>query len=894
MTSAQIRQSFLDFFRDKEHTIVPSASLLPSSPNLLFTNAGMNQFVPYFLGAEQAPYSPARAADTQKCIRAGGKHNDLDDVGLDTYHHTFFEMLGNWSFGDYFKAEAIAWAWELVTGVWQFPPERLYATVYQPGPGDPGEFDEEARANWAVLFEAAGLDPAVHVLPGNRKDNFWMMGETGPCGPCSELHMDLTPDADTKGALVNAGSARCIEIWNLVFIQYNADPDGGFSPLPARHVDTGMGFERVAGIMQSTRNFTDFSGIVSNYDTDIFHPIFAAIERLSGQTYGATMPAAGTTGATAEEQRDIAFRVVADHLRTLSFAIADGILPSNTDRGYVLRRILRRAVRYGRQLGSGLRLAELAEAVIAEFSPVFPELAARRERIRATLEAEEEAFSKTLDKGMELFREELAQLEPGKDFPAAAAFKLYDTYGFPVDLTELMAREHGLGVDAAEVERLMEEQRDRARAAQKKEVIRAAGPAEEESAFVTEFLGYTRDNCIGSVLDVREESGNAYVIVNRSTFYAEMGGQVGDAGVLLGSADEPIPVVNTLGRGKAQWLRLANAGDAEKLPVGRVVSTEVDVTRRRTIEAHHTATHLLHWGLHELLGPDVAQRGSYVGPDRLRFDFNSAPLTPGQLADLEALLNARAAANEKVSWIEAPFSEVRGRPDIMQFFGDKYGDIVRVVQIGGFEGRLDGYSMELCAGTHVRTTGQLGAVKILSEGAIAAGIRRIEAVAGQALLAHYMKLTGEQAARIEEMEAKLASAAKTKQKDQAETARRAAESFVEKAWPKIDQTASTPRIIETLPLEEGGPDVLIAALQALKGRNFRGVAVLAGKAEGAVHVAVSVSPEFTGRFNAGNLVRELAAVAGGKGGGKPDLARGAGRDPGKLKDMLKRAAALLG
>ena len=353
MTSAEIRQSFLDFFREKQHTIVPSSSLLPSSPNLLFTNAGMNQFVPYFLGAEKPPYTPPRAADTQKCIRAGGKHNDLDDVGLDTYHHTFFEMLGNWSFGDYFKTEAINWAWELVVGRWKFPPQRLYATVYKPGKRDPSNFDYEAFGIWARLFREAGLDPTVHVVHGGRKDNFWMMGETGPCGPCSELHFDLTPAGDTKGSLINAGDPRCIEIWNLVFIQFNANPDGTFTPLPARHVDTGMGFERVVGIIEGTREFSDFGGTISNYGTDVFRPIFNEIERLSGKKYGATVPAAGSAGSTEQERMDVAFRVVADHLRTLSFAIADGILPSNTDRGYVLRRILRRAVRYGRQLGLG-------------------------------------------------------------------------------------------------------------------------------------------------------------------------------------------------------------------------------------------------------------------------------------------------------------------------------------------------------------------------------------------------------------------------------------------------------------------------------------------------------------------------------------------------------------
>ena len=352
MTGAEIRQSFLDFFREKQHAIVPSSSLMPDAPNLLFTNAGMNQFVPIFLAQQKPVWNPPRVVDTQKCIRAGGKHNDLDDVGLDTYHHTFFEMLGNWSFGDYFKREAIEWAWELVVERWKFPAQRIYATVYKPGPGEPAEFDQEAYDHWERLFRDADLDPAIHIINGNKTDNFWMMGDTGPCGPCSELHVDLTPDGDTRGSLVNAGDPRCIEIWNLVFIQFNANADGTFSPLPQRHVDTGMGFERVTAIIQGTKNLTDFSGTISNYETDIFRPIFDEIEKLSGKKYNSTLPDSSNVETVASDiQTDIAFRVIADHIRTLSFAIADGIIPSNEGRGYVLRRILRRAVRYGRTLG---------------------------------------------------------------------------------------------------------------------------------------------------------------------------------------------------------------------------------------------------------------------------------------------------------------------------------------------------------------------------------------------------------------------------------------------------------------------------------------------------------------------------------------------------------------
>src|SRR5882762_9535664 len=422
MTSSEIRQSFLDFFKSKGHTIVPSASLMPDSPNLLFTNAGMNQFVPIFLGQRAAdvskwpgaiPGSDTRAADTQKSIRAGGKHNDLEDVGLDTYHHTFFEMLGNWSFGDYFKKEAIEWAWELITGIWKFPKNRLYATVYSPdkSKGDPSEFDQEPYGHWARLFSAAGLDPKVHIVNGGKKDNFWMMGETGPCGPCSEIHVDLTPQGDTKGALVNHGTAECIEIWNLVFIQFNANQDGTFSPLPARHVDTGMGFERVTGIMQNTKGFTDFSRMISNYETDVFRPLFDRIEKLSGKRYGSTLPKAGSTGETEQEKIDVAFRVIADHIRTLSFAIADGILPGNNDRHYVLRRILRRAVRYGRTLGFQKPFFYQLVDVLAEtMGGVFPELRARQKHIQDVMRIEEEAFNRTLDTGVNMFNVHCAGL----------------------------------------------------------------------------------------------------------------------------------------------------------------------------------------------------------------------------------------------------------------------------------------------------------------------------------------------------------------------------------------------------------------------------------------------------------------------------------------------------
>src|SRR3954452_17622238 len=538
MTSAEIRQSFLEFFREKEHTVVPSSPLLPDSPNLLFTNAGMNQFVPIFLGQQKPAWKPPRVTDTQKCIRAGGKHNDLEDVGLDTYHHTFFEMLGNWSFGDYFKKEAIEWAWELLVDRWKFLPERLYATVYQPGPNEPSEFDQEAFDHWARLFRDADLDPKVHVVSSGKADNFWMMGDTGPCGPCSEVHIDLTPDGDTRGALVNKNDPRCIEIWNLVFIQFNADtefdpPRGvkiGYFPLAQRHVDTGMGFERAVAIIQGTKNLTDFSGTVSNYGTDVFRPIFDEIEKLSGKKYASTLPKTGVARESEQEKIDVAFRVVADHIRALSFAIADEIIPSNEGRGYVLRRILRRAIRYGRSLGFHEPFFfKLVDVVARTMGDIFPEVRAKQKTVKETIRREEEAFNNTVDIGINVFEQGIQRWNLDH-IPGDFAFLLYDTYGFPLDLTELMSREQGLTVDVAGFEKLMEEQRERARKAQKKEEISVEeGELEVEP---TKFLGYDfleAEEVVETVLPGKKPD-QVNIVVDRTPFYAEMGGQVGDRG----------------------------------------------------------------------------------------------------------------------------------------------------------------------------------------------------------------------------------------------------------------------------------------------------------------------------------------------------------------------------
>ena len=900
MTSAQIRQSFLNFFNEKQHTIVPSSSLMPDSPNLLFTNAGMNQFVPIFLGQKSpdvskwagcVPGSDQRAADTQKCIRAGGKHNDLDDVGLDTYHHTFFEMLGNWSFGDYFKKEAIDWSWELIIDRWKFPAARLYATIYNPEPGDPASRDEEAWNFWAEKFRAAGLDPAVHIVNGNKKDNFWMMGETGPCGPCSELHVDLTPAGDTRGALVNKGSADCIEIWNLVFIQFNANPDGSFSPLPARHVDTGMGFERVTSIIQGTKNLSDFANArISNYETDIFRPIFDELEKLSGRTYGSTLPVSGSTGDTEQEKTDVAFRVIADHIRTLSFAIADGIQPGNTDRNYVLRRILRRAVRYGRSLGLHEPFFhKLVDVLARTMGDVFPELRAKQKHIEQVLKLEEETFNRTLDKGITLFNEEAAK----GDITAAFAFKLYDEQGFPLDLTELMARERGLKVDTAGFETLMEAQRARARAAQKKEVITLS---EIETTTPTHFTGYETLIEKARVLEVVSIKSKTAVILDTTPCYAEMGGQIGDTAEITGSG-QLWHVTNTQKTGHT-YLHLLDSADAPA--VGSEVEISVTGPRRASIQRHHTVTHLLHWALHEVVSKDATQKGSSVSPEKLSFDFNSAPLTPQQVRDIENLVNERILANAPVSWTEVPYAEVRGHADIMQFFGDKYGETVRVVQIGGSPAKLDGYSMELCAGTHTRATGEIGLFRILSEAAIAAGVRRIEAVAGleaSALatsetqrLHEIARLLNSPAAEIEKkLEALLAHQKELEKNLKAARAREAAASAKDLV-SKAETLNGIPFLSAHLGAVNG--DYLQAVLDALK-PTFDGAALLAGSANNAVALAASVSPAHVSKIQAGKLIQTAAPIVGGKGGGKPDSARGGGKDTSKIPEALAAAQALL-
>ena len=881
MTSEEIRQSFFDFFADKAHEVVPSASLMPESPNLLFTNAGMNQFVPYFLGDRKAPYP--RAADTQKCIRAGGKHNDLEDVGLDTYHHTYFEMLGNWSFGDYFKAEAIEWAWELLTVVWKFPKERLYAPVYKPGEQEPADFDQEAHDLWTTIFEKEGLDPTVHVINGGKKDNFWMMGETGPCGPCSELHIDLTPEGDTTGQLVNGDSNLCIEIWNLVFIQFNADKEGGFSPLAAKHVDTGMGFERVAAAIQSTNGFTDFSKTVSNYDTDVFRPLFDELKKLSGKTYESTLPEG--PDRSEQEKVDIAFRVIGDHLRALSFSIADGIMPGNSDRNYVLRRILRRAIRYGRSLGfSEPFFHKLVGALVEQMGDVFPELKDRQELIEKTLRSEEESFNKTLDRGIELFRRESEQLGDKKEISGEFAFRLYDTYGFPLDLTQLMARERSLSVDEEGFNLEMEKQRTRAREAHKTVEIKVKADGDEAQS--TKFLGYEPENLTGFSANCQglvRDGENTYLFFDRTPFYAEMGGQVGDSGTVEISG-KTFPVGKVRKDAAGRFLHPVS-GDFAEDPSGQTAVLNVDLNRRLAIQRHHTATHVLHWALRKVFGDHVRQAGSLVEPNRLRFDFSHFEgVTSVQIEEIERLANEHLLANDPVEAVEIPYAE---KPDdVVAFFGDKYGDVVRVVDLGG-------WSKELCGGTHVQSAGEIGFIKITSESAIAAGTRRIEAVAGSDAHAlanerfrQLASITQNLACKPEEVSERIV-ALQAKNKDLEKKLRsHEQKGQANLADELIEQAVESDGIhfVKGIVRDVAPNDLRGLAVQVNKGTAPSVTLLLSIAGDKATMICISSEEAVAKGHKAGDFLRELATLFGGKGGGKPDFAMGgapAGDDPEK-------------
>ncbi|MGE5527841.1 MAG: alanine--tRNA ligase [Patescibacteria group bacterium] len=861
LTANEIRRQFLEFFRARGHEIVPSASTIPwSDPTLMFTNAGMNQFKDVFLGTGSRAY--VRAADSQKCIRAGGKHNDLEEVGYDTYHHTFFEMLGNWSFGDYYKREAIAWAWELLTGVWGLPKDALYATVHHT--------DDEAEKLWREVTE---IDPA-HVMRFGDKDNFWEMGETGPCGPCSEIHIDLGPDRCDKMNIpghacgVNGGCARYIELWNLVFIQYNRRGDGSLEELPAKHVDTGMGFERICRVLQ---------GVDSNYDIDLFRELIGAIERLVGRRYD-------------EPGNQVAFRAIADHLRTLAFAIADGALPSNEGRGYVLRRILRRAARFGRRLGQDQPfLYRLVPDLGCVMGGAYPELIARGEHCANVIRAEEEGFGRTLDRGIELFEEIAADLAKtgGKTIPGAEAFKLYDTYGFPLDLTQLMAREKGLAVDTEGFERAMREQRERARAAgrfgQAEIVWRELAECGE-----TAFTGYESLEEKSRLVRVGESDDQYHLVFDRTPFYAESGGQAGDTGCL--EVDGRILTVADTRKAGNYVVHLV--GREAELPSGTVWTLKVDRERRRRTAANHTATHLLQAALRQVLGGHVNQSGSHVTPERLRFDFTHfEKVTPAQLAKVEKLVNGWIGGAYDLDIREMAHADaVAGGATAL--FGEKYGDVVRVVGIGEF-------SKELCGGTHLKNTAEARYFRIVSESSVATGVRRIEA------------LTGDAAIELAESErALVGTIAETLQVSRDATAARVAALAEEvenlrRAAGKAEREAAGGKVdeleIKSLPggkyvvgrLDGLSMELLREAADKLRDKMGSGVAILGAVTDGRPLFVVGVTKDLTARVKAGDLIREIAAVAGGSGGGRPDFAQAGGKDAGKIDEALGKGGEII-
>ncbi|MEM6645198.1 MAG: alanine--tRNA ligase [Bacteroidota bacterium] len=925
-TSTQIRQEFLDFFREKQHEIVSSAPLVPQGDStLLFTNAGMNQFKDVFLGEGSRAYN--RAADTQKCLRVSGKHNDLEEVGVDTYHHTLFEMLGNWSFGDYFKREAIRWAWELLVDRWGLEADRLYATVHE-GDAKLGLApDEEAATFWR---KETTINPD-HILLGSSKDNFWMMGDTGPCGPCSELHVDLRTDAERAevdgASLVNMDDPRVMEIWNLVFIQYNAQKDGSLQPLAAQHVDTGMGFERIVAVLQ---------GKHSNYDTDLFTPILAAIAELSPRADIRSYTDIG--GSAAEQERtQIAMRVIADHIRAIAFAIADGAAPSNVGRGYVIRRILRRAVRFGYQ-SLGLNepfLFKLFATLKAKMGAFFPELVEQSDYIERVIRAEEESFLETLGTGIGFFEpiaayttavqkgeaadvsgellsllrraypNDLADAEIKTRVQAAATegqvpgevtFLLHDTYGFPIDLTMLMAREEGIGVDMKQYQVLMAEQKARARAAANFAVDQSQTHAWTERTAndaATTFVGYDAlrvdDARVAAyrTVEAEDQDPRYEIILDKTPFYAESGGQVGDTGTLAFAAD----VIEVLDTQKRDG-RIVHG--VERLPndFSGPVTAQVDAERRARIVKHHTATHLLHAALREVLGSHVAQKGSLVAPDRLRFDFSHFErVSAEQQQQVEAIVNARIQQNiAKQEERAVPFDEAVQR-GATALFGEKYGDTVRVITFD------PDYSMELCGGTHADATGEIGLLRIVSEGSVAAGVRRIEAVVGMKALAY-----------VEEAFETLA-AVKRQFKSQ-QPVDREVEALVqrvkalEREVGQLKQEASMAQVDALINAAVIGDDVriiqgevastdmktLTALGQALLDKLGENAVAVLGTADPGgekVYLVAVVTPDVVKRgVKAGQLVGAMAKELGGGGGGRPTLASAGGRKPERLAEVL--------
>ena len=894
MRSREIRSSFLEYFHRQGHAIVASSALVPGDdPTLLFTNAGMNQFKDVFLGREKRPYT--RATTSQKCMRVSGKHNDLDNVGPSLRHHTFFEMLGNFSFGDYFKKEAIPFAWELLTDVWKLQADRLYPTIFKGEAGIPR--DDEAHAIWTKLV------PASRITELGLAENFWAMGDTGPCGRCSEIHYhrgNHVPCEEERAGRpclgIDCNCDRFVEVWNNVFMEFDRQPDGRLNPLPAPSIDTGMGLERITAVIQ---------GKLSNYDTDLFTPLLDAIGSRVGRKYGATL----------DEPADVSMRVVADHMRAMTFLIADGVVPSNEWRGYVLRKIMRRAMRHGKKLGFNEPvLFELVDVLVREMGDAYPELRSSRDAIVRVVRSEEERFDAVLTAGLPRLEEALDRAATGsKVMPGEEAFRLYDSLGVPFDFMEDLAGQRQIAIDRAGFDRAMEEQREKARAGSAFKTadkgLTLAMPPDVESVMETAgdvFVGYESTRLQGvPVLAIFDEGGRSveelesgstgYIALARTPFYLEAGGQVSDSGQIVG-ADGATATVMRLVRYAPNRPRLhAVSVEGGAFRRGQIVTAEVIDEVRDATRRHHTATHLLHAALRQVLGAHVKQAGSLVAPDRLRFDFvHFSPIPREQLDAIERLVNEQIYRNTAVT-TEVRSTEEAIATGAMALFGEKYGDRVRVVSVPGF-------SMELCGGTHVRATGDIGPFVITEESGVAAGVRRIEALTGARAIEWIQQQRTSFTAMLSALNTTPAQAPETIQRLQTETKRlsREVEQLKMKAALGGGRTSGAgsddvqdvegvkliARRVEGL--EKGA---LRGLSDSLRDRLGSGVVVLASENEGKVSLVISVTKDLTTRVQAGRLVKELAPIVGGGGGGRPDFAEAGGKEPSKIDDLLARTPA---
>src|SRR5690554_35705 len=853
MASKEIRQSYKDFFQSKEHRIVPSAPMvIKDDPTLMFTNAGMNQFKDIILG--NAPIKYPRVADSQKCLRVSGKHNDLEEVGHDTYHHTMFEMLGNWSFGNYFKEEAIDWAWEYLTGVIKLDKGRLYASIFEGSPEENLERDDEAIGYWKKYL------PANRIINGSKDDNFWEMGDTGPCGPCSEIHVDLRPDeerAKVDGAtLVNQDHPQVIEIWNLVFMQYNRKADGSLEPLPAKVIDTGMGFERLCMAVQ---------GKLSNYDTDLFQPIIQKIAEISNARYGDDV------------KKDVAMRVVADHLRTIAFSITDGQLPSNAKAGYVIRRILRRAVRYGYTF---LNMHEsfmykLIPTLIEVMGDAYPELEAQQGLIEKVMKEEEESFLRTLETGIKLLERNLPEKEGGV-LSGEVAFKLYDTFGFPLDLTELILREHGMSADVDGFNAEMQKQKDRARNAAAVETGDWTKVADGEA----EFVGYDETESTTQILRyraVKQKNSEFYqIVLSRSPFYAEMGGQVGDSGWLISETGEKIEVFDTK-RENNLAVHLT-----KKLPqnLEGVFTAKIDTEKRTATECNHSATHLMHEVLREVLGSHVEQKGSYVSPEVLRFDFSHfQKMTPEEIREVEVRVTDKIRSNFPIEEHRNVAIEEAKAQGAMALFGEKYGDEVRTVRFGS--------SIELCGGTHISSTGRIGTFRIVSEGAISVGVRRIEAVTAKAC-EDYLYAKEDAILEVKNMLNNVPDIMQGVHRLIADNdeMKKELQIFIKEKTEQVKLKVIDKKIVingidvfkAILPV--GSPEVVKDIAFQLKGQfPEKMLFVGATASNGKPNLTVMISDDLVAQgMHAGNIVREAAKLIQGGGGGQPHFATAGGKN----------------